>query len=338
MWKGILGEYLFPNVNIFRNTRKRGVSVNITVTEISKWYESNMIEQLIGALDSPDEEVRKAAAQALGKAGEPRAVEPLIAILEDDRLYPRLEASKALGKIGLPAVDLLIKGLGKISFNNEIVPPEKAFWEKKFYVHDMAARTLVRVGKVAVPSLIEIIEGNDEVLCQHAADALARIKDKRAVDPLIKALNQYSSEITTWKIIRSLGEIGDRKCVEFLFPYLINNRIPFIRWETADSLGKLKSIHALKYLFKALEDPHEEVRRTSARALGKIGDRSAVGILIQILEQEKGGKPREDVRWEAIRALGRIGGPNAQEALVKALHDDREDIRLEAEKALKLLS
>lgn len=308
----------------------------ITISEIQKWRNTRDEESLINALLDEDESVRIAAAEVLGVLKSQKAVQPLIIALDDDRLYVRLEASKALGKIGLPAVEPLVKGLGKISFNNEIIPPEKAFWEKRFYVHDAAARTLVRVGKVAVTSLIEVVMGGEDTLCQHASDALARIRDKRAVMPLIDALDRYTNIITKWKLIRSLGEIEDSKSVEPLAEYLKSD-IPFLRWETADSLGKIGSRKALPHLFDAMLDEHEEVRRTAARALGRIGDKSAVEILCQVFENENTDKKREDVRWEATKALGRIGGLEAKNQLHKLLKDSRPDICNEAQKALEAI-
>jgi HEAT repeat protein len=54
------------------------------------------VEPLIAALKDKDSDVRKAAAEALGKIGDPRAVEPLIAALKDAEWHVRKAAAKAL--------------------------------------------------------------------------------------------------------------------------------------------------------------------------------------------------------------------------------------------------
>ena len=59
------------------------------------------VEPLIAALKDSDDCVRREATEALGKIGEP-AVEPLIAALKDSDDYVRREAAEALGKIGEP--------------------------------------------------------------------------------------------------------------------------------------------------------------------------------------------------------------------------------------------
>ena len=59
-----------------------------------------------------DKEVRRGAAEALGKLGDTRAVEPLIEALGDGSEYVRNSAAGALGKLGdTRAVEPLIEAL-----------------------------------------------------------------------------------------------------------------------------------------------------------------------------------------------------------------------------------
>jgi HEAT repeat protein len=54
------------------------------------------MEPLIAALKDENEYVREAAAEALGKIGDPRAVEPLIDALQDKEWFVRRTAAEAL--------------------------------------------------------------------------------------------------------------------------------------------------------------------------------------------------------------------------------------------------
>ncbi len=55
------------------------------------------VEELIAALDDPDDGVRLEAVIALGKIGDPRAVDPLIKKLDsDDYFYVRKKAAYTL--------------------------------------------------------------------------------------------------------------------------------------------------------------------------------------------------------------------------------------------------
>jgi HEAT repeat protein len=56
------------------------------------------LDKLIENLEDEDADVRRAAAQALGKIGDVRAVEPLITALENE--YVRDAAKEALRKLG----------------------------------------------------------------------------------------------------------------------------------------------------------------------------------------------------------------------------------------------
>ena len=58
------------------------------------------VRPLIAALKDNDEDVRRTAAEALGKLGDTQAVQPLIAALRDDNEYIRMAAAEALGKLG----------------------------------------------------------------------------------------------------------------------------------------------------------------------------------------------------------------------------------------------
>lgn len=75
---------------------------------------------------------------------------------------------------------------------------------------------------------------------------------------------------------------------------------------------------AVKPLLKALTDSTEYGRGQAAKALGEIGDLSAAPALVKALEDDK-----FDVRWLAARALvelGRDGLPALLQALVKRPH------------------
>jgi HEAT repeat protein len=86
---------------------------------------------------------------------------------------------------------------------------------------------------------------------------------------------------------------------------------------------------AVPALIQALGDSGWSVRRASAEALGKLGDRQAVPALIQAL-----GDSDRDVRAAAAEALGKLGNPQAIPALIKALRDGSYDVRRAAAEAL----
>ena len=66
---------------------------------------SNLVPMFISDLESESPELKRNAAQALGRIGDIRAVEPLLALLEKDDvpvLAVQKAAVKALGRLGSP--------------------------------------------------------------------------------------------------------------------------------------------------------------------------------------------------------------------------------------------
>ena len=96
------------------------------------------------------------------------------------------------------------------------------------------------------------------------------------------------------------------------------------RWDTivrmgaAKALGKIGDSSAVESLARALKDSEKYVRVNATEALGKIGNRQAVEPLIEAFL-----KPIQfwEVQREAADALAKIGDPRAVEPLVKSLRD-----------------
>jgi len=137
---------------------------------------------------------------------------------------------------------------------------------------------------------------------KDAAEALGKIGDARAVEPLIAALRDTDSEVCR-SAAGALEQIGDARAVE--------------------------------PLIAALGDEDASVRGAAAGALGEIGpEAGVVPALIQALGDED-----KNVRWHAAWAL-KIG-PEAREAvpaLIQALEDEYEPLRGAAAGALRTIT
>ncbi len=127
-------------------------------------------------------------------------------------------------------------------------------------------------GEEAVESLIEALKDKDEYTRSCATSALGAIKDKRAVEPLIKHLREDPESHMRWMAARTLGEIKDERAVE-----------PLIR---------------------ALDDRPEEwgAGLIAPSVLEEMGDKRAVEPLQRLLEQEK-DKDMRSVIKAALRKL-----------------------------------
>lgn len=261
------------------NRQKRG---QVLAEELKSYFESSD-EYLIGLLNSENPQKRTISAKILGKRQSEKAIIPLTSAFKNEKaLYSRIAISEALSNIGEPAVGPLIGLLGEIGKNQETELPKTCFRKKSFpLVRDMAARTLVKVGKPATPPLMEMLDIDDNFKVQQAIDALggiaARTGDRRALNVLISHLELVYDDlqdkedaITMWKIIRSLG--GFRKCEEAIGPLLYVVKGDYhspIVWESLRSLGqieiKTQDVIDIFQMFKSNENP--EIRKAANIAL-----------------------------------------------------------------------
>lgn len=139
---------------------------------------------------------------------------------------------------------------------------------------------------------------------RKAVEALGQAGNKKAVDPLINALDNPSLRSTA---IKALGTIGDQKAVE-----------PILRYtRDSDSDVRRAVANALDALGWKPSDDHSRFEYLWAKGkldeLVKLGE-VAVYPLLEILEQ---GEVFQHI--EAAKALGKIGNEKAAEPLIKLL-------------------
>jgi len=114
----------------------------------------------------------------------------------------------------------------------------------------------------------------------------------------------------------ALGELGDKRAVEPLIKAL-KDPDWIVRCDVAIALGALGDECAVEPLIYALKDPSEFVRKDAAVALRKLGDERAVEPLIKALKDFD-----KEMQWRAAEALGKIGDPKALDALERLKDDD----------------
>ncbi len=250
------------------------------------------IDDLIEKLKDPENEVRRNTAYRLGDIGDISAVPALIKALEDEDNEIRAVAAWSLGENGDPsAVPALIEALG----------------DEDAEVKLKSVEAILKVGKPAVPALIELLEGGKRRA--FAAKALGKIGDSSAVAALIMAL-----EDNDWAVVResivALGEIKDKRAVPVLIDAL----------EFGDSAGKNYAIQSLcvigdtsavPALIKALGDEESNIRSEASWALGEIGEKNPgsvnlVDVRISLIEFVDRSKDKDIARMDAYIVYAQI--------------------------------
>ena len=299
------------------------------------------MKELIKVMSDKDPEVRKKAAETLGKIENP-AIEPLVAALRDNNERVRDKAAEALIKIG-----------GICVTQSFIV----ALTDKNLYTRQAAADALGRIGdSCATNLLVAALDDSNWKVREKAAEALGRIGDSNAVEPLIAVLEDNDSDVRL-KAAEALDTLGwqpgneTEKRLYFIakkdwdeclkldgvtvqaLARVLNDKNPQVRKEATETLAKIGDLSTLQALIIALESNNSDIRKEAAETLGNIGHSEAVKPLIGLLKDVN-----PDVRQAAAEALVKIGGLHAIEGLIAALQDSDSYVREAAAEILGKIS
>lgn len=187
--------------------------------------DTRAVEPLIIALKNPGIYVREEAAKALGKLGDRRAVQPLIDALEDPDSDVRNAAAFSLGKIGdAKAIDPLIAAMKNREWGERdhlVDALDILDWKPDlgangtwYWISKQNVEKCVCIGTSAVDPLIAALNDKHWKICMTAAEALGKLGDTRAVEPLISSLKYSEYWSVRAKVAISLGEIGDVRAID----------------------------------------------------------------------------------------------------------------------------
>jgi HEAT repeat protein len=228
---------------------------------------------------------------------------------------------------------------------------------------------LVKIGPPAVEPLIAALKDENMEARRYAAEALGRIGDARAIDPLIAALEyddgfnpssatlalvsfgssavdplitalEHENGGVRMRATQALGMIGDIRAIPHLIAVLeeLGKVYTDPMWyetsgigaEAEEALVKMGgNPETVESLIGVLQDGDRLERMAAARILGQIGDRRAVEPLVTALEDED-----EWVRVRAAEALAEFGDTRAVDTLIAALGHEHTSVRESAAEGL----
>ena len=219
-------EALFAEVNTYDRVNQERTAA--AVFGLSFVRDERVLSVLLQALQSPSNFVRYHAALALGKAGKTQAVQPLIAALHDPFSTVQEAAVEALGNLRDPVA---AEPLRRVFEDVEFFVPESAvdpymLYDVRAHLRAAAARSLALLGG---PELISLLEENLQspqwVTQLAAAVGLARRRDSRVFDVLIKALSDKSTAIQI-EAVKGLAYLNDSNAIPFLKEVTSKRDIP----------------------------------------------------------------------------------------------------------------
>jgi HEAT repeat protein len=169
--------------------------------------------------------------------------------------------------------------------------------------HTNVRDELINLGSAAVEPLIELLESGTERQVARAVLLLGEIADPRAIEPVLKLLNHPSLQIRI-NVAQAIGNFTDKRVVDTLVSHLFDDDCNVLvqTWILV-SLGKNGHVSALEPLIRFLHTTSsDELRYMAIRALGDLGDVSAINDIVPYL-----GDASSHVQRDAHAALTKLG-------------------------------
>jgi HEAT repeat protein len=261
-------------------------------------------------LQDADPKTRVRAAVELGRLGPEAkdAVPALTKSLEDADPTVAAASAMSLARIG-EAAHGSIPNIAALLPNEQVTTFRAPVWF-------VAGSALGDMGEVALPQVLNALEGEDEKAKLGGAAAVVRLgpKAREAVPALTKLL--ASPELQTKDVaILALGAVGPEaaSAVPALIDSLGHENFNLV-WHACNALEKMgeTAAPAVPRLLTLMKEGNTSVRRHAAAALGGIGPvggQKSLQSLVDALNDQSA-----PVRDAAVIALGQLG-PFAEGAL-----------------------
>jgi HEAT repeat protein len=192
---------------------------------------------------------------------------------------------------------------------------------------DAAADEMVKLGREALPIVIETLRDEDLFVVEMAIKACGKFRDPAAIQPLAKCMR--SGFMYEFSCRDALIEIGPEAYGQILEAFKECPRR--VRPTIPGALAAKWGVAAVPPLMELLEDSSESIRADAAAELGKLKDKRATDALIRHLSDQY-----ISAKVKAAEALGEIGDHKAIPAILKTVKDAHIDnfVRIPAAVAL----
>ncbi len=208
-------------------------------------YQHLSFSERVNLLHSKTPSDRTLGARLLGLSTDLIAINYLIdALKAEKKLYTKMEICTQFESFGIDAVKPLIFLLGKVGNNQYRHIPGEKFKKKNYPLpHDIAARTLGRIGSIALPDLLKVLDSTDESVMSEAVDAIGYIcfynRQPHVFSHLEACFYRNSTNnLIKWKIFRAMSACAESE--GFLNEHLMAQNNILIRNEIERSLAAIR--------------------------------------------------------------------------------------------------
>jgi len=313
--------------------------VAVALRTLSDIHPKQAADPISALLDNPT--LRSQAAVALSRFGDPQAVEPLRALANDKDVSA-------------------VSALGELKDRQSMPRLIELLHDEKNNVRQTAAAALGNIGdpRAAVPLILLL--RSDAELTGVVAESLTKLKDPRAIEPMIATIDREQQRISQnqmefgWRHARIIVTTENNPLVwplqrmgfvaiEPLTKALANNSqnvrevaacvLYHLAGPGGEGIDRDDLQPAIEPLVAALADPSAIVRRDAALALGELGDWRAVPELIEAV------KSLDEQAYlfsttNASSYLSSINDPASVQPLIALLSSPKPPIRVAAASTL----
>lgn len=279
-------------------------------------------------LVAPDPDIRRQSAESLGEIGGTNAEIALVAALDDANKGVRDAAARSLLRIGGASVA-------------RALAPSIA--SRNIGTRNLASSLLMRLGTVAQAPLLPFIKDPNKDVRKFAVDILGEISSSVATPWLIEALDDPDANVVV-SSLEALGKIGDRKAVQpitEIFP-----RCGYAHTQIVETLGRLGGEKAAVFLneLARMDNVHRFLDDVSWYALAEALSSCGAEASLEPLEQRL-GRSTGTLRRMILHAMVQIAERSDLSLrfgeyvadLRQALDEDPIAVRLSAARALQPL-
>jgi putative heme-binding domain-containing protein len=183
----------------------------------------------------------------------------------------------------------------------------------------------------SVPQLIEWLSFGDQRI--RLAAQFELVKQKKSKDLLALAKNKKANLLGRLHSIWGLGQLGrkDYHLMKNMLP-LLADPIAQVRAQTAKILGEASYTPSIISLRKLIFDKDAQVQARAIEALGKVGTKKELPLLVKLLAETKENDPH--LRHTIIYALSKI---KAEKEIIQLFNHPSEYVRIGGVVALRML-
>lgn len=251
-------------------------------------------QELAKFFESGDPLIRARAVLAAARVGSASAIRPLTPLASDPVVEVRRNCAFALGQIRSKAGVPLLRRLLNDSDRE---------------VRRLGIEAAGRIGGVDMTRFIlPFLDDREVVIREQAALALALIKDRATVDPLIERAGK--DDPAQWSYVYALYRLADSRSIPALHSVISHPSASPSTGEPSSLLFALKGLWAMKSklskdeLSSLLRHPDLRVQVNALDTAGAGADAGAC----EIMAAEYGNMTLM-ARWKAIEASGQLGCP-----------------------------